>query len=98
MGHAVLTKPIGSVNKTQKMNFWRKHSFSQFKLGCGSMTPKNGPYWRKTAIGLMSWDIVIYHKFSKLFDNVDLTSHQLFAKSGPTVSLCFFGQNKWSFY
>ena len=32
--------------------------------------------------------------FSKLFDPVDLTSHLIFVKSCPTVSLCFYGQNK----
>ena len=29
-----------------------------------------------------------------LFDSVDLTSHLIFVKSWPTVSLCFYGQNK----
>ena len=32
--------------------------------------------------------------FSKLFDSQDLTSHLIFVKSCPTVSLCFYGQNK----
>ena len=32
--------------------------------------------------------------FSKLFDPVDLTSHLIFVKSCPTVSSCFYGQNK----
>ena len=32
--------------------------------------------------------------FSKLFESQDLTSHLLFVKSCPTVSLCFYGQNK----
>ena len=32
--------------------------------------------------------------FSKLFDPVDLTSHLIFVQSCPTVSLCFYGQNK----
>ena len=32
--------------------------------------------------------------FSKLFDSQDLTSHLIFVKSCPTVSSCFYGQNK----
>jgi hypothetical protein len=41
MGHAILTKLIGLVDKSLRMiNFLRKHSFLQFKLGFGSMTPK----------------------------------------------------------
>ena len=32
--------------------------------------------------------------FSKLFDPVDLTSHLILVKSCPTVSSCFYGQNK----
>ena len=41
MGHAILNRLIGLVNKTLKMRFFsRKLSFSQFKLGFGSMTPE----------------------------------------------------------
>ena len=41
MGHAILTKLIGLVDKSLKMIYFsRKHSFSPFKLGFGSMTPK----------------------------------------------------------
>ena len=32
--------------------------------------------------------------FSKLLDPVDLTSHLIFFKIGPTVRLCFYNQNK----
>ena len=32
--------------------------------------------------------------FSKLFDSQDLTSHLIFVKSCPTVSSCFYSQNK----
>ena len=43
MGYAILNKPIGLVNKTHKMSsFSRTLSFSQLKLGFGSMTPNNG--------------------------------------------------------
>ena len=31
--------------------------------------------------------------FSKLFDSQDVTSHLIFVKSCPTVSLCIYGQN-----
>ena len=46
MGYAILNRLIGLVNKTLKMShFSRKLSFSQPKLGSGSMTPeKNGPH------------------------------------------------------
>ena len=41
MGHAILNRLIGLVNKTLKMSFFsRKLSFSQLKLGFGSMTPE----------------------------------------------------------
>ena len=41
MGHAILTKLIGLVNKNLKMiYFLRKHPFLPFKLGFVSMTPK----------------------------------------------------------
>ena len=32
--------------------------------------------------------------FSKFFDSQNLTSHLIFVKSCPTVSSCFYGQNK----
>ena len=39
MGHAILNRLIGLVNKTLNMSFFsRKLPFSQFKLGFGSMT------------------------------------------------------------
>ena len=34
------------------------------------------------------------HMFSKLFESQNLTSHLIFVKSGPNVSMCFYGQNK----
>ena len=37
------------------------------------------------------------HMLSKLFDSQDLTSHLIFVKSCPTVSSCFYGQNKSKF-
>ena len=41
MGYAILNRLIGLVNKTLKMSFFsRKLSFSQPKLGFGSMTPE----------------------------------------------------------
>ena len=41
MGYAILHRLIGLVNKTLKMSFFsRKLSFSQLKLGFGSMTPE----------------------------------------------------------
>ena len=41
MGYAILNRLIGLVNKTLKMSFFsRKLSFSQLKLGFGSMTPE----------------------------------------------------------
>ena len=41
MGHAILNRLIGFVNKTLKLRFFsRKLSFSQFKLDFGSMTPE----------------------------------------------------------
>ena len=46
MGNAILNRLIGLVIKTLKMSFFsRKLSFSDLKLGFGSMTPeKNGPH------------------------------------------------------
>ena len=32
--------------------------------------------------------------FSKLFESQNLTSHLIFVKSCPNVSMCFYGQNK----
>ena len=41
MGHAIINRLIGLVNRTTKMIiFSRKLSFSQFKLSFGSMTPE----------------------------------------------------------
>ena len=41
MGNAILNRLIGLVNKTLKMSFFlRTLSFSQLKLGFGSMTPE----------------------------------------------------------
>ena len=41
MGHAILTKIIGLVDKSLMMiYFLRKHSFLPIKLGFGSITPK----------------------------------------------------------
>ena len=41
MGHAILTKLIGLVDKSLRMIYFsRKHKFLPFKLGFGSMTPK----------------------------------------------------------
>ena len=41
MGYAILNRLIGLINKTLKMSFFsRKLSFSQLKLGFGSMTPE----------------------------------------------------------
>ena len=41
MGHAILNRLIGLVNKTLKMSFFsRKLSIPQLNLGFGSMTPK----------------------------------------------------------
>ena len=36
----------------------------------------------------------IYYMFSILFDPLDITSHLIFVKSCPTVTLCFYCQNK----
>ena len=41
MGYAILNRLIGLVNKTLKMSFFsRQLSFSQLKLGFGSMMPE----------------------------------------------------------
>ena len=42
IGHAILNRKLGLVNKALKNSlfFKRKLSFSQFRLGFGSMTPK----------------------------------------------------------
>ena len=41
MGYRILNRLIGMVNKTLNMRFFsRQLSFSQLKLGFGSMTPE----------------------------------------------------------
>ena len=41
MGYAILNRPIGLGKKTLNMSFFSKQlSFSQLKLGVGSMTPE----------------------------------------------------------
>ena len=35
----------------------------------------------------------IFHKFSKVFDPLDLFSHHLGVNVGPTVSLCCYAEN-----
>ena len=53
MGHAILTKLIGLVDKTLKMIYLsRKHSFSAFKLGFGSMTPKKRTLMAALQVGI----------------------------------------------
>ena len=53
MGHAILTKLIGLVDKTLKMIYFsRKHSFSPFKLGFGSMTPKKRTLMAALLVGI----------------------------------------------
>jgi len=53
MGHAILTKLIGLVNKNLKMiYFLRKHPFLPFKLGFGSMTPKKRTLMAALLVGI----------------------------------------------
>ena len=53
MGHAILNRLIGLVYKTLKMVYFsRKHSFSQFKLGFGSMTPKKRTLMAALFVGI----------------------------------------------
>ena len=53
MGHAILTKLIGLVNKTLKMIYFsRKHEFLVFKLGFGSMTPKKRTLMAALLVGI----------------------------------------------
>ena len=53
MDHAILTKLIGLVDKTLKMIYFsRKHKFSPFKLGFGSMTPKKRTLMAALLVGI----------------------------------------------
>ena len=53
MGHAILTKLMGLVDKTVKIFYFsRKHSFSPFKLGFGSMTPKKRTLMAALLVGI----------------------------------------------
>ena len=53
MGHAILTKPIGLVNKNLKMIYFsRKHPFWPFKVGFGSMTPKKRTLMATLLVGI----------------------------------------------
>ena len=53
MGHAILTKLIGLVDKTLKMIYFsRKYSFFPFKLGFGSMTPKKRTLMAALLVGI----------------------------------------------
>ena len=53
MGHAILTKLIGLVDKTLKMIYFsRIYSFSPFKLGFGSMTPKKRTLMAAPLVGI----------------------------------------------
>ena len=76
MGHAILNRLIGLVNKTLKMSFFsRKLSFSQFKLGFGSMTPKKRTLLKED----INWlDILetCYISISHTQNNASLTKYQ----------------------
>ena len=53
MDHAIPTKLIGLVDKTLKMIYLsRKHKFSPFKLGFGSMTPKKRTLMAALLVGI----------------------------------------------
>ena len=53
MGHAILTKLIGLVDKSLRMNnFSRKHSFLPFKFDFGSMTPKKRTLMATLLVGI----------------------------------------------
>ena len=62
MCRAILNRLRGLVNKTLKMSFFLSSiffNFYNFSWVLDQWRPKNGPHWRKTAIDLISWNLVL---------------------------------------